>query len=266
VSDFDLRNYITKLKRFRDAILENKESNYENLIEELKNTVKNIYNKTESMDYAFNESIKLNEQEIVDFVLQRYQYQPKVEIVTTLFHHLVDKTSKTSEFETLVLDYIKRCHLIYYDDIFPDRKNVDRQIYGLVIAKGADVETYVYNQMEKKLVKELAANKKLIDNKKRYLTTQIHLNKIFGYLSSEKVEYSPAFKKFNKGGKCIDKNKNYIMKYINQIHQIKLAATDSKSSICYTYEIILRRLDKNNFKSIRWFLSPEEYIIMNYKS
>jgi hypothetical protein len=274
ISDFDLRNYITKLKRFRDVILENKESNYDSLIVELTETVNNIHNKTASQDYAFNDSIKLNEKEILDFILQRYQYQPKMEIVTTLFHNLVKPTSSMTDMEKYILDYIKHYHLIYYDDIFPDRKSHDRQIYGLVIAKGADIETYIYNQADNKLVKELAANKKFIDNRKRYLTTQVQLNKVYGYLSSDKVEYSPAFKivdltidekKFNKGGKCIDKNKNYIMKYINQIQQIKLADTDSKSAICYTYEMILRKLDKNKFKSMRWFLSPEEYIIMNYK-
>lgn len=273
VNDFDLRNYITKLKKFRDAVLENKESNYDTLIKELDEVVANIMEKSSSREYEFANSIKLTKQEIVDFVLQRYLYQPKVEIVTTLFYHLVSKI-QLSGIETHVVDYIKRNHLIYYDDIYPDRKNAgERQIYGLVIAKGFDVETYIYNQSENKLVKELAANKKFIDNRKRILT-QANINKVFGYLSSEKIELSPAFKivdttlddkKFNKGGKCIDKNKHYITKYINQIHQIKLEDRDSKSAICYSFEIILRRLDMHHFKNIRWFFSPEEYIILNYK-
>jgi hypothetical protein len=178
-----------------------------------------------------------------------------------------------TEFETRVLDYIRRFHLVYYDDLYPERKTDTRQIYGIVIAKGVEIETHIYNNNERKLIRELSTNKKYIDNKKRILTSASS-NKIFGYLSSEKVEFSPAFKivdttvdnkKFNKGGKCIDKNKNEIMKYLSQTNQIRINDHDSKSSICYTYELILRRLDKLHFKSERWFFSPEEYLIINYK-
>jgi hypothetical protein len=275
ITDLDLRNYISKLKKFRDAVIENKESNYDILIKDLEDVVGSIIHNTVKKEYEFTNSIKLLEQEIVDFVLQRYLYQAKVEIITTLFRYLVGKTSQESptSFELLVLDYIRRFHIIYYSDIYPDRKMESQQIYGIVIAKGSNIETYVYNEAQDQLVKELAVNKKFIDNKKRELEKTV-INNVFGYLSSDKVDYSPSFKiidksidnkKVNKGGKCIDKNKNEIMKYIRHVNNIKLNQIDSKTAICGTFELILRRYDKTQFNKFRWFLSPEEHLILNHR-
>jgi hypothetical protein len=182
-------------------------------------------------------------------------------------------------FETMLLAAIRRVYFIYYSDIYVHQVDVrhptKKQLYGIAINKGLQLETFVYNEDTQKLVREHVANIKFIEHRKSYLSKQ-KINVVFGYMSYENVSFTPSFKitdnsitpdeqKFNRGGKCVDKNKHEITKFYNQTHMPqKLDPHSNKTDLCNMYEFVLRLYDRTAHNGARWFLTTEEYAILNY--
>lgn len=260
IVDLDLRNYITKLQKYRDTSLEHKESNYANLLKELSTA-------TNAPHDGFSNY------EVIEYLFQRFIYQSKVEVIQHLFPYIYDSTYKgLSDIERLVIDCISRVHLIYFNELYANiDSTAQKQIYGAVIAKGnRNVETFVYQVSSRKLIRELAVNRKYIEHKRRILLNQ-EFSKVYGYMISDRHEVSPFFKivdttvdeKIFRGGKCLDKNKLEITKNLVHVGATNIGNSNSKGEICSSFEYILRRNDRENKNGLRWFLSPEEYIILH---
>jgi superfamily II DNA or RNA helicase len=219
VSNFDLRNYISKLKRYRDYLIENKKSNYETLIQDVEAAFNVLASQNpNSQDTQFSYEIKPMKQDLIDYVFQHYVYQSKLEIIITLFKHILGITvrSKLNDIEKYLIDYIKLNHIIYYDDFELQQHHQQHQqkplkenkkqilersvktMYGFMIAKGMNLESYVIGYSDngtipKELTKEPNINRKYLENM-RYILNAVKFNKVFGYLSSDSIDRPPIFK------------------------------------------------------------------------
>jgi len=262
VEKIGLKKYEDKL--VKEISIEKKKQTYvyNDLISEFQDEIDNIKYKSISQKYKF--TIDITELEIIEFLLQKSKKHIKLEILKNITKKIITDQNLT-KLENKIYKIIEKNNIFYSSDLdinLPQSK----QIYGFKLATSNDISIYTYDNEKDEMKKNAGIKKKIMDTlKNRFIKKKI--NPIFGFLKQESdgnavfkiLDASIDDKKSRTGSRCDHKNIKEIVNYINKFGNKKYGEKSPKQVICNNLEIIFRRLDNKN--GIRWFLSPEEYIL-----
>jgi hypothetical protein len=259
--DIDLKNYITHLKNKLKKELKKKTYNYEDTLENIEKTFKII--KFQTMQKKYN--IKMNDLEIIYFVVHKLLYSVKLEFIGELVMKLIKKTDLNTLEKQIVkcIDF----NIVRLKDLYIDSSS--NEIYGFIIGNNTKILLYSYNKDKDEMELDSGNNKKITESKRMKLD-KVKQSNIYGFLKYESLVKTPSFKvmdntveekKSRKGITCQSIVKQKIQDYLNLLEHKKIN-NKQKITMCNDLELLFLRYSQENKNNSKWFYNIEEYLLV----
>ena len=261
----NLKYYIDHLNKLLSKATSKTSISYHDVISQQKWKVDAI--KYQKKNDKFN--LKLTDQEIVDYVYNNTIFIIKLELLKYIVYKMIiSGLDGLDDIEVMITKSIKH-HLVYYSDLTISSPNeLKNKLYGFIIANTKHIVLYSMDKNNKNLEIDTGGVKKLVENKSKIMKN-VKINSLYGFSRLEKEGSPPVFKvvdttkdvkKSIKGITCGTIVRENITKYLKTL---KVSETKgNRGVICNDLELTFKRLDNLREGGNRWFLYPEEYLLL----
>jgi hypothetical protein len=266
----DMGNYIQQLRKDRSDLMKKDQYDYTEILDKVTAQVDFIL--SNDVQSKFKSSVKVTPEEAYSIVLDRLVYQFK----NVLLKYLLKKVildEKLNEHEENIKKQIG-ANIIYFKDVWDIQNDA---IYGYKLIHNDKQMFYVYNQQTGDFEADQGNRNKILEKQLESISQLPEENNIIGYLKFDKKDTPPSFKirdiqnkddaRNIKGTNCNYKGKTEIYRYIKLLSsELDDIPKTHKNIMCNDIEVLLRRLQKKDIHTKRWFYNAEEYAAIHHEA